>query len=75
MLILSPFISFAHIRFKYYLVVSRNMKCEICKKQIPETFLSKLVGTIIKDKKGKKHSVCSECQKKLGSKEEILKTL
>ena len=46
------------------------MKCDICKKRIEETFLKKIVGTVIKDKKGKKHCICSECQK-LG-KEEIL---
>ncbi len=51
------------------------MKCEICKKAIEEIFLKKIVGTVVKDKKGKKHYVCSECQKKLGSKKAILDTL
>jgi hypothetical protein len=51
------------------------MKCEICKKTIEEIFLKKLVGAYVKDKKGKKHTICNECQKKLGSKENILKKL
>lgn len=40
------------------------MKCEICKNKIGETFMNKILGTVIKDEKGKKHSVCFECQKK-----------
>ena len=51
------------------------MKCEICKKRLAETFLDKPVGTYVKDKKGKKHTVCSECQKKFASKKEILEQL
>ena len=51
------------------------MKCEVCKKTIEETFLKKIIGTYVKDTKGKKHSVCGECQNKLGSKENILKKL
>ncbi len=51
------------------------MKCEICNKMINEIFLKKIVGTYIKDKKGKKHLVCNECQKKLGSKEKILEKI
>ncbi|MBS3112547.1 hypothetical protein J4418_00475 [Candidatus Woesearchaeota archaeon] len=51
------------------------MKCEICKKNIEETFLKKLIGTYINDIKGKKHSICFNCQKTLGGKEEILKKL
>ena len=51
------------------------MKCSICKKKMGETFLSKPIGTYVKDSKGKKHLVCDECQKKLGSKEEMLKKL
>ncbi len=49
------------------------MKCELCRKNIQETFLRKPVGTYVKDKKGKKHIICNECQK-LG-KEEILEKL
>ncbi len=50
-------------------------KCDICKKKVEETFLKKVLGTYIKDEKGKKHLVCPECQKKYLSKEEILKKL
>ncbi|MBS3109333.1 hypothetical protein J4227_02295 [Candidatus Woesearchaeota archaeon] len=52
------------------------MKCAICKTEIQETFLKKPVGTFIKDKKGKKHLVCSACQKKFSNdKEKILTTI
>lgn len=51
------------------------MKCETCKKKIGEIFLKKILGTYIKDKKGKKHVICSDCQKKLGDKKNILKKL
>lgn len=51
------------------------MKCEICKGKIENTFLSKIDGTIIRDSKGKKRYVCSDCQRKLKTKEEILKNL
>lgn len=47
------------------------MKCAICKEKIEETFLKKLLGTVVKDAKGKKHWVCSACQKGK-SKEELL---
>jgi hypothetical protein len=52
------------------------VKCEICKSKIDITFLKKIIGTVIKDKKGKKHNVCSTCQKKLqNDKSKILKSL
>ncbi len=51
------------------------MRCEICKQKVEETFLDKLIGTYVKDKNGKKHMVCFECQKKFRAKEEILKNL
>ena len=51
------------------------MKCSICSKSIDTTFLNKLIGTYIKDGKGKLHSVCFECQKKFSSKEDILKAI
>jgi len=52
------------------------MKCEICKKKIEQTFLNKILGTQIKDEKGKKHSICKECQKKYkNNKEKILEQL
>ncbi len=50
-------------------------KCEICGNKIKELFLGKLKGTYIKDKKGKKHIVCFECQKKFKTKEKILENL
>ena len=51
------------------------MKCEICRNNISETFLKKIVGTIVKDKKGKKHTVCFECQKKFTTKDELLENI
>ena len=51
------------------------MKCDICKKTMAVTFLKKIIGSYVKDDKGKMHPVCRECQKKLGSKKEILKNL
>ena len=57
------------------MVVKMAAKCEICKKRIEETFLKKITGTYVKDKKGKKHTICPECQRKFGKKEEILKRL
>ena len=48
------------------------MKCEICSTKITSTFLSKIIGTYVKDGKGKKHIVCFECQKKFESKEKML---
>ena len=53
----------------------RAMKCEICKNKIGETFLSKILGTYVKDAKGKKHVVCFECQKNLKSKDTLLEKL
>jgi hypothetical protein len=50
------------------------MKCEICKKNVEKTFLDKMIGGIVKDKKGKKHTVCPECQRKY-SKLEMLEKL
>jgi len=51
------------------------MKCDICKNKVEETFLEKMLGTYVKDAKGKKHLVCPDCQKKYKTKEEILKQL
>ena len=51
------------------------MKCEICKNKIHETFLKKILGTFVKDAKGKKHAVCFECQKKFNSNKEMLEAL
>jgi len=51
------------------------MKCDICGEKIEETFLKKPAGTYIKDKKGKKRTVCSKCQQSLKTKEAILEKL
>ena len=52
------------------------MKCSICKNQIKETFLKKVIGTYIKDEKGKKHLICFECQKKFDNdKAKILESI
>jgi hypothetical protein len=51
------------------------MKCEMCKEKIEKTFLKKIIGTHIKDEKGKKHLICANCQKQSNSKKEILKRL
>ena len=51
------------------------MKCEICKNKIEETFLNKVIGSYVKDEKGKKHLVCNDCQKKYEDKKEVLKAL
>jgi hypothetical protein len=51
------------------------MKCEICSKKIETTFLGKMIGTYLKDNKGKLHNICFECQKKLKTKEELLKAI
>jgi hypothetical protein len=39
------------------------MKCDICGAKIEETFLKKVIGTHIRDAKGKRKIVCSTCQK------------
>lgn len=51
------------------------MKCEICGKGVAKTFLDKIMGTYVKDEKGKPHAVCFECQSKLKDKAEILEKL
>ncbi len=50
------------------------MNCTICKSRINETFLRKIIGTYVKDDKGKKHAVCQNCQKNLSS-EDIKKKI
>ncbi len=57
------------------LLKAGTMKCDICGKTTAETFLKKIIGSYVKDAKGKMHPVCRECQKTLGSKIEILKNL
>jgi hypothetical protein len=39
------------------------MKCDVCGSKIQETFLGKILGTVIRDPNGKKKTVCSSCQK------------
>lgn len=51
------------------------MKCGLCKNAIEQTFLGKILGTYVKDAKGKPHTVCFECQKKFRKKEEMLAQL
>ncbi len=51
------------------------MKCSICGKSINSTFLNKIIGTHVKNEKGKLHTICFECQKKFASKEEMLKAI
>ncbi len=50
-------------------------RCSVCGNKIEVTFLNKLLGTIIKDKKGKQHMICFECQKKFHNKEILLSKL
>jgi len=50
------------------------MKCAICNKKIQTTFLNKMTGTWLKNNKGKKKPVCSQCQKKY-SLEELRKKI
>lgn len=52
------------------------MKCEICRKEIESTFMNKILGTYMKDERGKKHAICFECQKKFNNnKKEILENI
>lgn len=50
------------------------MKCDLCKNKIETTFLNKPIGTYIKDKSGKRHLICNNCQKE-NKKEEIVAKL
>jgi hypothetical protein len=51
------------------------MRCDICKQELKTTFLDKIVGTVVKGAKGKRHHVCPECQSKHATKSEILAKL
>ena len=51
------------------------MKCDICKAEIEVNFLNKIMGTYVKDKKGKVKVICPKCQRQLQNKENILKKL
>ncbi|MFH1588959.1 MAG: hypothetical protein ABIB43_00120 [archaeon] len=50
------------------------MKCDVCGKKVETTFLNKVIGTYMKNKKSKKKLVCKKCQKE-NSKENLLKKL
>ncbi|MBC8501076.1 MAG: hypothetical protein ISS25_02850 [Nanoarchaeota archaeon] len=50
------------------------MKCDVCGKKVETTFLAKVVGSYIKNKKSKRKLVCNKCQQKY-SKEQLLKKL
>lgn len=39
------------------------MKCDSCGQKIQTTFMDKIVGTYLRDEKGKRHPVCFECQR------------
>jgi hypothetical protein len=40
------------------------MKCDVCGAKIETTFLNKLIGTFVKDAKGKRKAMCPACQRK-----------
>ena len=50
------------------------MKCSICNKKIEQTFLNKIVGTMMKVE-NKEYFICPECQKKFKTKEEIINNI
>ncbi|HLC90416.1 MAG TPA: hypothetical protein VJI15_01485 [Candidatus Nanoarchaeia archaeon] len=48
-------------------------KCSICDEKLQELFLEKIQGTIVKKVGSKKqYPICSSCQKKFRTKEELL---
>jgi ribosome-binding protein aMBF1 (putative translation factor) len=52
------------------------MKCELCSAAIEELFLKKIKGTVVKDAKGKKRTVCFDCQRKFNNdKQKMLEKL
>lgn len=48
------------------------MKCEITGKDIEKTFLGKIIGTVVKDKNGKKHYISAAAQTQFKNKKEDL---
>ncbi|MFO7710171.1 MAG: hypothetical protein R6V53_00210 [Candidatus Woesearchaeota archaeon] len=44
------------------------MKCTVCREKIATTFLGKILGTYVKDQKGKRQPVCPNCQRKFDNK-------
>lgn len=51
------------------------MNCALCKAKIEKTFLGKIVGSYVRDTKGKKHSICPQCQKMHPNKAQIIEKL
>ena len=51
------------------------MRCRICRKAVEETFLKKILGTYIKDKKSNKQVISKGSPKKMKKSEEILKKI
>ncbi len=51
------------------------MKCAICGDEIKTIFLGKIIGTVVKDAKGRQRQVCFECQKKFPDKSDLLKNM
>ncbi|HIJ11280.1 TPA: hypothetical protein HA278_04445 [Candidatus Woesearchaeota archaeon] len=52
------------------------VKCSICKEKLQELFLEKVKGTIVKKPgESKQYTVCSDCQKKFKTKDELLQNL
>lgn len=51
------------------------MKCAITGEEIKRTFLGKIIGTVVKDSKGKKHYISAEAQKNYRTKEEMLNAI
>ena len=44
-----------------------TMRCEVCDSKVESIFLGKMLGTVVKNGDGKKHYVCSGCQRRLGN--------
>ncbi len=53
-----------------------SMKCSICGNKVQETFMKKIVGTVVKKEgSSKQYPICFECQKKFTTKKELLKNI
>jgi len=63
------------LKYNIVLVSVMAKKCTICKTKIQQTFLKKIVGTYIKNEKGKRLPVCFECQQKFKTKKEMLENI
>ncbi|MBI5390844.1 hypothetical protein HZB02_05090 [Candidatus Woesearchaeota archaeon] len=46
--------------------------CALCGNILGNTFLHKLLGTVIKNSHGKKYPVCSQCQRSHGNQKEMI---